>query len=140
MLNKKDEIIKKLNNTFCRLQPSAISGVGVFAIRDIQKNINPFKGVRNHRWHKFDISELKELDKAVLKMAEDFYVADENKTIWIPECALNGMDISFFLNNSKSPNLKTIDGGLTFITLREIKKGEELTISYNTYDLNNRWA
>jgi len=134
MVDKKDEILKRLKDTCCRLQSSAIDGVGVFAIKNLQKNTNPFKEVRNHPWHKFDISELKKLDKNILKMITDFYVADKNEKIWIPECALNGMDISFFVNNSESPNLKTIDGGLTFVTLRKIKKGEELTIAYKTYD------
>ena len=44
------------------------------------------------------------------------------------------MDISYFLNDSKKPNLKTIDDGENFVTLRKIKKGEELTVAYKTYD------
>ena len=134
MPDKKRKILKRLKNTYCRLRPSAINGVGVFAIRDIPKNINPFKGVRNRRWYKFDISQLKKLNKEVLKMIDDFYVIEEDKTVLIPECALNDMDASFFVNNSESPNLKTIDGGFTFITLKKIKKGEELAIAYETYD------
>ena len=134
MPNKKKEILKRLKNTYCRLRPSAINGVGVFAIRDIPKNINPFEGIRNRRWYKFDISQLKRLNKEILKMIDDFYVIEEDKTVWIPEHALNDIDISFFVNNSESPNLKTIDGGFTFITLKKIKKGEELTIAYETYD------
>jgi SET domain-containing protein len=134
MPNKKEEVLKKLKNTYCRLRPSAIEGVGVFAIKDIPKNINPFKGVRNQRWYKFNISQLKKLNKEVLKMIDDFNVIEEDKTVLIPECAFNDMDASFFVNNSESPNLKTIDNGLTFITLRKIKKSEELTVAYETYD------
>jgi len=44
------------------------------------------------------------------------------------------MDMSFFVNNSESSNLKTIDSGSIFITLRKIKKGEELTVAYKTYN------
>ena len=43
-------------------------------------------------------------------------------------------EVEKFVNNSEFPNLKTIDGGFTFITLKKIKKGEELTIAYETYD------
>jgi hypothetical protein len=32
-----------LRDCYCRLQPSKISGIGVFAIRDIPKGRNPFK-------------------------------------------------------------------------------------------------
>ena len=40
----------------------------------------------------------------------------------------------FFLNHSKTPNLYTPDAGRTFITLREVVAGEELTVDYATYD------
>ncbi len=133
MPSKKNEILKRLKNTYCRLRPSATQGVGVFAIRDIPKNTNPFKGIRQ-RWYKFDFSQLKNLDKEVQKMVDDFYVIEKDKTVFVPECALNGMDISFFLNDSQRPNLKTIDNGNTFVALRKIKKSEELTVSYGTYD------
>ena len=133
MPSKKNEILKRLKNTYCRLRPSATQGVGVFAIRDIPKNTNPFKGIRQ-RWYKFDFSQLKNLDKEVQKMVDDFYVIEKDKTVFVPECALNGMDISFFLNDSQRPNLKTIDNGNTFVALKKIKKSEELTVSYGTYD------
>ena len=52
----------------------------------------------------------------------------------ISDGCLNGMDISYFLNDSKKPNVKTIDDGENFVTLRKIKKGEELSVAYKTYD------
>lgn len=131
---EKEVILKKLKNTYCRLQPSKISGIGVFAIRDIPAGINPFKGCREQEWTEFNIQELKGLDKEILRMIDDFNVIEKDGTVLIPDCALNGMDISFFVNNSDSHNLETNDGGFTFITTRKIKKGEELTVSYKTYD------
>ena len=127
-------MIRNLKYTYCRLKPSQISGVGIFAIRDIPKEINPFQGIRNQKWYKINKSKLEGLDEEILKMIHDFYVNEDNKNVWIPEYGLNGMDITFFLNHSKNPNLKTIDDGLTFITLKDIKKDEELTIAYETYD------
>ncbi len=130
----KKEILKRVQETYCRLAPSKISGIGVFAIRDIPKNTNPFKREREQRWQEFKIEELKKLDKEILKMIDDFYVIEKDNTVMIPEYALNGMDISFFLNNSRKANVKTTDEGYTFITLRKVKKGEELTVRYGTYD------
>ena len=133
-MSQEKDTLKKLEDTYCRLKPSSLHGVGVFAIRDIPANVNPFNTIKKQEWVEFNISELKYLGKEILKMIDDFYVIKKNGKVWINEEALNGMDISFFLNNSESPNLKTIDDGDTFITLRRIKKGEELTVAYCTYD------
>ena len=80
------------------------------------------------------MSELKGLDKEILSLVDSFFVIHKNGMVEISDCCLNGMDISYFLNDSKKPNLKTIDDGENFVTLRKIKKGEELTVAYETYD------
>lgn len=134
MARRHNNILKKLAATYCRLRTSDIAGIGIFAIRDIPKNTNPFPGVRNQRWYKFRPAELKSLDHEVLKMINDFYVTEPDGTISIPSGALNGMDISFFLNTSSAPNVKIVDGGINFSATRKIKKGEELTVAYHTYD------
>lgn len=130
----KNNILRKLENTYCRLKPSKLNGIGVFAIRDIPKNKNPFLGVREQDWYEFKTSDLKKLDKEIFKMIDDFFVIEKDNKVLIPEYGLNGMDISFFPNQSKKPNIKTINDGFSFITSRKIKKGEELTVSYSTYD------
>ncbi|MBU4204613.1 SET domain-containing protein [Patescibacteria group bacterium] len=129
----KSNIVKKLKNTYCRLKPSKISGVGVFAVRDIPRNKDPFRGIKEQNWYEFKTSDFKNFDKEVLKMIDDFFVIEKDGSVLIPEFGLDGMDISFFPNNSENPNLKRIDDG-SFSTLRKIKKGEELTVSYGTYD------
>ena len=136
-MEKKELILKKLKKTYCRLQPSMISGVGVFAIRDIPQGINPFQGAQEPEWIEFSVEELKNLDKEIKKMIDDFYVIEKDGSVYIPECALDNMDVSFYVNHSTNPNLKKIDDGdecLIMITQRKIKKGKELTIGYNTYD------
>lgn len=133
-MNKKQEILKRLKNTYCRLKPSKISGVGVVAIRDIPKGVNPFYGIKHQRWYEFTTKELKGIDKEVLKMIDAFFVIEKDNTVYIPEFGLNSIDVSFFINDSKKPNIKTIDGGLNFVTLRKIKKGEEITTTYADYD------
>lgn len=138
-MNKiKQKILKDLKNTCCRLRTSKIEGVGVFAIKDIPKGKDPFPGIKNGKWHKFDLKELKNLDKTILTMIDDFFVIEDNSNVYIPEIGLNGIDISFFLNNSKNPNLKIVGDGkdeaVFFKTSKNIKRGEELTVSYATYD------
>lgn len=130
----KNNIIKNLKNTYCCLKSSKIQGVGVFAIRDIPKNTDPFQGIKKQNWYEMKISDFKKIDKEILKMIDDFFVVEKNGKVLIPEFCLNGMDISFFLNHSKNPNLKTIDKGFNFLTLRKIKKEEELSASYGAYD------
>lgn len=134
----KNSILKSLKNTYCRLKSSKLSGVGVFAIRNIPKNRNPFEIIKRQRWHEFKIRELKSLDKEVIKMIGDFFVIEKDGTVYIPKIGLNGMDISFFLNHSKNSNLKIIGDGkdeaVNFKTTRKIKKGEELMVSYATFD------
>ena len=71
-------------------------------------------------------------------MIDDFFVIEKDGTVYIPETGLNGLDVSYFLNNSKKPNLRIVGDGkedaLNFLTNRQIKKGEELTVEYSTYD------
>ncbi len=134
----KQKILSNLKNTYCRLGPSKIAGVGVIAIRDIPKGKDPFLGIKNSTYHKFEKAELKILDKEILKMVEDFFYVERDGSVFITENALNGIDISFFPNNSKHPNLKIFESrandSYSFKAIRKIKKGEELTISYENYD------
>ncbi len=133
-LSAKKKLLEGLKNTYCRLKPSRIEGVGVFAIRDIPQNINPFMDEEKPSWIKLREEELKQLPGEVLEMIDSFFVIERSKEVEIPQNGLNGMDISFFLNHSRNPNMKTGDSGYNFITLRKIKKGEELTVNYGTYD------
>lgn len=133
MGNSKEKILEILKKTYCRLQPSKISGVGVFAIKPIKRSINPFPRLRKEKWYLIHLSMLKGLDKEVMQMIDDFYVIEKDGKVWVSDAVLNGMDISYFVNNSNKPNLKRISSG-EFITIRKIKKGEEMTVSYETYD------
>jgi len=130
----KQKILINLKNTYCRLKPSKIEGVGVFAVRNIPKGANPFYGAPAKKWRGIKPKDYKNLDKEIKKMIGDFFAMDKNGEFSIPECGLNGIDISFFLNMSDKPNVKTIDDGTNFVTLKKIKKGEELAVSYANYD------
>ena len=71
------------------------------------------------------------IDKEVKRMVKDFYVIMKNK-LYLPNFSLNEINISFFLNRSKNPNVTDKDGE-DFFASRNIKKGEELTVNYSNY-------
>ena len=140
-MSKKERLLDNLmNNTYVRLKPSPLQGVGVFAVKDIPAGVNPFKMPNKVKYKtiKCTENEIKYLDPAVKKMLHDF-IEPVGKSYHIPENGLNSLDITFYLNHSKNNNLGVVDnqndndGYLSFITLRPIKKGEELLINYDDY-------
>jgi len=129
------KIIKGFQNVYCRIGVSKIdgAGVGVISIRDIPAGINPFPDTKLNKWEKVKISDLKDVHPNICKMIDDFGVK-EGDNIWVPSAGLNNLNISYFINHSKSPNMIAMDQGDYFLTLREIKEGDELTVDYEAYD------
>ncbi|MEI7904871.1 MAG: SET domain-containing protein [Candidatus Firestonebacteria bacterium] len=119
-------------DVFCRVGVSKVHGVGVFAIIDIPKGTNPFKHSAD-RYRKYKTKDiLKDLKPGIRKLYDDFCVI-EGEDIWVP-VNFNRMGVSWHLNHSKSPNVRSADKtGTHFYTLRAIKAGEELCSDYNTY-------
>jgi SET domain len=124
---------------FCRVGVSKIHGVGVLAIRDIPKGINPMES----KGDRFSIVRGKEMRTAFLKMPEEIKqlvidmcperVADDE---WdIPLFGLNSISVAWYLNHSDRPNMVEHHGD--FISKRKIRKGEELTVNYGTYGALN---
>ncbi len=105
-------------------------GIGVFAILDIPERTNVFSG---------DINEIREIDKndlnyvqpEIKKLYEDFCVWKDGK-IKGPSNFSN-LTVGWYLNHSDKPNVRC-DEHFDFIATRLIKKGEELTADYRTYD------
>ena len=137
----KKALLKNLNNDiYCRIKPSKKHGVGVFAIRDIPINTNPFK-LTSSECSKQKIinvsdNDIKNLHPEIKKLINDFY-HKQNDTYGIPYNGLNSNDISFYMNSSNNPNIgfESIKGCnmVIFKTLRKIKKGEELLINYDDF-------
>jgi len=139
-MSKKDKLLDNLEeHTYTRLRPSTLQGVGVFAIKDIPKGINPFKMANKIKYKsiKCTQNDLKNVDPSVKKMLNDFFEPDGN-AFHIPENGLNSLDLTFYLNHSLNNNLGVVDDDdndeySSFVTLRNIKKGEELLINYQDY-------
>ncbi|MEK7640520.1 MAG: SET domain-containing protein [Patescibacteria group bacterium] len=117
-------------NVWTRLMPSKISGVGVFAIKDIPANTNLF-GDDDVKMIKLKESELVGMDVETKKLYDDFCVIRGDKYICPQD--FNDITIGWFINHSgENPNV-VCDKNLVFHSLREIRQGEELTLDYSTY-------
>lgn len=126
----KTQLLKNLKeNVYCKIGRSNIHGVGVIAIRDIPRGTDPFVGHHEEDYIVFTKEELKNIDDEVKKLIHDFFIIQGNKYL-IPKSGLNGIDISYFMNHSNTPNIQTDAKGEQNYAICDIKKGEELTINY----------
>lgn len=135
------------HDTYARIAPSTIkgAGVGVIAIKTIPKGTNPFVTATNTKKRSDLVSiyeqDLHGLDKQVKKMITDYNFPEKTSKgllYTLPRGGLNALDISFYLNHSKTPNMgvyeDTSEGYFIFRALRDIEVGEELTFDYSEYD------
>jgi len=118
------------DSVYTRLAPSNIHGVGVFAIRDIPKDANIFSGDSSKMvW--VDRSEIENSDVEIKKLYDDFCIIKGNKYC-CPD-NFNNLTVGWYLNESTDdPNVRC-DEKFDFYALRDIKKGEELTVDYSTF-------
>ena len=104
--------------------------MGVFAIRDIPKGTDIFYGDDDPIvWVSKD--KINKLDPEIKKLYKDFAVI-KGKKYGCPK-NFNQLTLSWYLNHSKNPNVGC-DKEYKFYALRDIKKREELTADYNTYN------
>lgn len=132
-VNKK-QFLQSLRDVWCRLAVTS-HGVGVVAIRNIPKGIDPFKNCDPHG----DVIKLQEEEleasdapKESKQLVRDF-CALQDGIYFVPNFGIDAIDKSYFLNHSSKPNMTTRDKGEVFVTARAIKKGEELTADYEQY-------
>ncbi len=133
-------LVKDLEeNIYCRLQPSPISGIGVFAIRDIPQGTNPFKNFLHNKFIEVDpdlVFKNEKIPSEVKRLVNEMWVVYEGK-LNLYDGGLNALDISFFLNHSaRNANVIAEHEGAVFVTARDVKKGEELLVDYGTYAEN----
>lgn len=132
---KRTQLLKRvLRDCYCRLQPSKIHGIGVFAVRDIPKGKNPFKTLPKYA----DIGYVRitegELDALPLKLSElirTLFIPTDG-TMYVPNYGVNIIRLNSYINHSAKPNMHTRNG-YDFIAVRKILVGKELTVDYRTY-------
>lgn len=120
------------SNTYAKLSRSAIEGIGVFAITDIPKGCTSIfsnDSVLQEEWIKISKTEIDLLPDHSKNLVETYCLYDEHH-YYVPETGFKKLDLVVFLNHSETPNLKSVNDGAFFITLTDIKKGEELLIDY----------
>ena len=124
-LSKEDQITKLNTEVRCKLAPSKIHGIGVFAMRDIKKGERCFcsptlvRKFYNIPWG--SMSKLfPEVKQVVLarwpSIINGSAFLNPNDEIWLVS----------FMNHDDSPNYDI----LTDIALSDIRKGTELTEDY----------
>ena len=123
-----------LADCYCRLQPSAIHGIGVFAIRDVPRGKNPFQMLARYArpgYVRITEEELEALPPGLARTIRALFVPTDG-AMYIPTCGTNLVYLIAYLNHSDTPNLRTRDG-FNFFTRRKIREGEEMTVDYHTY-------
>ncbi|OGZ05349.1 MAG: hypothetical protein A3C93_04890 [Candidatus Lloydbacteria bacterium RIFCSPHIGHO2_02_FULL_54_17] len=132
-MNKK-QFLHSLRDVYTRLGKGK-HGIGIFAVREIPKGVDPMKRCDPYG-SAIEVSEA-ELEAAdapeeAKRMIRDF-CALQKGVYHVPDYGIDAVDKSYYMNHSDTPNMTTKDGGESFVALRNIKAGEELTANYDLY-------
>jgi len=130
----KEKLLQELAyNTFVMLRASPVGGVGVFAIREIQKGCRSmFSNTdADEKWIKISKQEMAALPTYAQDIIVNYCLFDED-AYFVPEKGFKKMDLSYYLNHSDNPNLVSINEGEYFEAVRDIKVNEELFLDYGT--------
>ena len=141
MTRKENLLLNLKENVFCKLGSSNIHGVGVFAIKDIPKGTVVFKFSNFHpdRDELVDVyeDEARSLSDEVLNLIKMYCGISRFNSYVIHENGLNHIHFGYYLNHSNEPNLKIYSDPnakeheyVNFITVEDVKMGEELTEDY----------
>lgn len=103
-------------NKFIKTKKSKIEGRGVFAMKDLKKSEKVYSFKKGKVINESQIQDVSQKDKRYLDKISD----DEFEIIKPP---------ARYVNHSCNPNV--IEKERTAYALRNIKKGEEITIDYN---------
>ncbi len=131
---RKKEFLESLTKIYCRLGVTT-HGVGLVAIRTIPQgtdpleHADPFGTLLKIKKEELDLYPC---DEAAKELVRDF-CALQDGVYHVPSYGMDALTKNYFLNHSKTPNMVTHDRGETFVALRDIKAGEELTVNYDAY-------
>ena len=126
----KEELMQELSQaTYVRLQPSTVHGIGVFAMRDIQKGCRDIFSSHSAQWHKISMREVEQLPEHSRNLIETYCLYDEEH-YFVPEYGFKVMDMVSYLNHSPRPNIISINEGEFFEAIEDIAAGTELLINY----------
>jgi hypothetical protein len=144
---RKRLVIESLKNVCCKIGPMTIpnvSGTGVIVIKNIDAGINPFMTTNNACYLYNGVNIPKSVidalsNREVKKIVRDFISPDDKFMYCIPYFGFNSLNITFYLNHSKNPNLDVVSDSceyLGFITNKNLAPNQELFINYSNYNEN----
>ncbi len=129
---KKAQLLKELSKeTYVTLKPSAVHGIGVFAIRDIEKGTRNIFSKSVGDWITVSRDEVNALPAYSKELVENHCLYDDGH-YFIPDYGFKLFDLVVFINHSDTPNMISVNDGDYFETLRDIQCGEELFVDYGT--------
>ena len=131
-LDKKANLLQQLQHqSKVILRPSAIEGIGVFALTSIQQGERGFFSSDTREWIPLTKEEVEALPSHSRYLVENFCLFDDTH-YYVPEYGFTQVDLVIYLNHSDAPNIRSINDGEDFEALRDIVAGEELVIDYGS--------
>lgn len=132
MKSSRQKLLANLEKVYCRIQPSELHGVGVFAIRRIPRGINPFEVPVPVELTKLSARDVRALPSGIGRMIRQ-YAVKQNGSYVISTLGFNLVELEYFVNHSSTPNLVFDEDEGCYRTARVIASGEELTGDYNHF-------
>jgi SET domain-containing protein len=120
---KEKLILNRLDRIYCKLAPSKIHGIGVFAIKPIFKGINPFKDSYIAQ-DAILVNKSKIKDEIIKSLLNDYHPNDDNNDQIISSFPNQPLWTNY-INYSDNPNIELMENG-EWETIRQINIGEEL--------------
>ena len=118
------------DDLYTRLRLSPGKGIGVFAIRDIPRGLNPFPGENSETLLVPQAIVEAIADPELRRMYLDFCpLADGH---YLAPATFNRLTTAWYMNHSDLPNVVP-DRDVNFVAARHIGVGEELTTDYRTF-------
>jgi SET domain-containing protein len=132
-MNKQALLQQLATDTYVMLKPSAIEGVGVFAIRNIPKGCRHIFAPPDapEDWLTVSKNEIEALPEHAQFLVGNYCLFDD-ENYYVPAHGFKKMDVSLYLNHSDTPNIASINDGDYFEALRDIAEGEELFVDYGS--------
>ena len=127
----KEALLRELSeHTYITIKPSPIHGIGVFAIQNIPQGCREIFSRNVGEWIKLPIAEVEALPEHARNLVETYCLFD-NDHYFVPDYGFKVMDLVNYLNHSSEPNVVSINDGVEFEAIRDIKAGEELFVDYH---------
>lgn len=127
----KEEILEELSHEmFITLKPSAVHGIGVFALCPIPKGCRNIFSKNVGEWINIPIAAIEKLPQHSRNFVETYCLYDD-ENYFVPDYGFKVMDMVNYLNHSSTPNIISVNHGEYFEALRDISEGEELLINYS---------